>query len=796
MEEEAVFKGECVCGSTNFMQEGGKTYCMECQTELESAKEIYYEVVDAGPEIVDATQRSRVLTTTVKKANVKAQELPTSWECFNQLLYNLVDEMEEIEDYICGTINQAFKLTVLQLWAAYLRYHRKAFFSKDSAEYPKFNSRFNILDAEIVYKIKRPKKPQQKKKRTTNVNTRRTERRNIRKMQKLDNQLEIGKRQTENPEPEATQPSIPFQFTSEARRALRTIMSEEHLKEHENDPTLKCHKIRYRDLPIKPEVISKQKLYVLIAMALNHVESEIQLSDFIRFLREGHVSLQNVSPGSTDARYNLDFHNKILRGFPNIHDHLNMRSLATIIAKQIGFKFKKIDMGMLCKRYLHELCLPPEIGTLVDVILNTCPPSMGQGDHQKNYEGRAMAFILFSLKLLFGLDDKREYKISSSASAINEKIMELNFKNPNGVQQKQLFVWSDWVEYIEMRNVILLQLHCPSAMQSYAHSEGMTTMYLDHLKETDEKYAEVKSTLKPNAKFVQRVRDHIQATYKVEPKIKATIKFSPTLCPKRTYMEEVHYNNQTDIFVPAYMKTVHDKRDMEPFLDATKLKSFFHQHKIKLVVQTLKCHGVVKAENSVELEHQEHNFTQYNYYNFNISTENWLKKLKAKQNQVPPKHVPANSPRKLVEDKTKTTRKRPRTTTETVDRHAVKRRRIENANGSQSNNENIFSCVSSNSDDSSDSSEEETTNSGTSLDFFTSNFDYWTLFLSLRGNNIRSEFTDFRHNLSKTFQWLLKQGADLIENQEIDLYYELMAIECYFNKDLSLIEKINSKFDY
>lgn len=67
MEENVNFKSECVCGSTNFMQEDGKTFCMECQTELEAAKELVYDNVDYGPETNDLTQRSRVLTTTVKK---------------------------------------------------------------------------------------------------------------------------------------------------------------------------------------------------------------------------------------------------------------------------------------------------------------------------------------------------------------------------------------------------------------------------------------------------------------------------------------------------------------------------------------------------------------------------------------------------------------------------------------------------------------------------------------------------------------------------------------------------------
>lgn len=67
MDESIEFKAECVCGSKHFMHEDGKTFCLECQTELESAKEIVYDTVDYGLDTGDMTQRSRVLTTTVKK---------------------------------------------------------------------------------------------------------------------------------------------------------------------------------------------------------------------------------------------------------------------------------------------------------------------------------------------------------------------------------------------------------------------------------------------------------------------------------------------------------------------------------------------------------------------------------------------------------------------------------------------------------------------------------------------------------------------------------------------------------
>lgn len=155
---------ECECGSHYFVHENGQVFCWECQCELEGAREIFYDV-DYEPEVEQPTQRSRVLRTTVKKDKskkkisftfiaftylytsiaVNTQELPTSWECFNQLLCNLVDEIEEIEENIFSNVNSDFKLTVLQLWAAYLRHHGKAFFSKETVEYPQFDARYKIV---------------------------------------------------------------------------------------------------------------------------------------------------------------------------------------------------------------------------------------------------------------------------------------------------------------------------------------------------------------------------------------------------------------------------------------------------------------------------------------------------------------------------------------------------------------------------------------------------------------------------------------------------------------------------
>lgn len=600
-------------------------------------------------------------------------------------------------------------------------------------------------------------------------------------LQKRANQLELSKQKSPAPI-ETTKPAIPFQFTPLAKKCLRTLMSEEHLKEHEDNPTLTCHKYRYTDMmtkEMKPEEITRTKLYVLLFMALNHVESDIQLADLIRFLREGHVTLQITTSVSNNARYNLDFFTRIQKGCTYVPKHCTLLTLAYELAKEIGFKFKDTDLSKLCKRYLQDLCLPPEIGNLIDVILHACPPTVGEGDKRKNYEARAMAFILFTLKLLFGLDDSREYLISSSGREINKKISALSLNNDRAVKQKQLFIWCDWVEYIEMRNIILLQLHCPTAMKSYAHSDGMTAMYLECLAKSDEKNAEVKSTFKSYAKLMQHVRDQFQATYNVHPKLTERIAFYPSLTPNRSYMEEVRLSGQSDIFVPTFMDVAHDEREIEPFLNPSKLQSFFRQHRVKLAVNKLKCNADIdepySATKSVDFEQHDYRFGSYCFYDFGITTQKWVEQLNDRKASEA-KRMPKDEGKKSVDlrlnaiiEYNRIAKEKKRKAAEEVTE------KVDDALQTDSS-ANIFDCVSTDEDEEDNVQPEET------LDFTISNSDYWIIFNSI--NSTKNEATDFRKNLSKTFQWLLKQGADLIENKETDLYCELMVIEYYFTKDV------------
>jgi TATA box-binding protein-associated factor RNA polymerase I subunit B len=69
------------------------------------------------------------------------------------------------------------------------------------------------------------------------------------------------------------------------------------------------------------------------------------------------------------------------------------------------------------------LLLIAEIVKYVECVMTFSPPSMKFNkclSHFSNYEGRAMAYIIFVLKLLLGLDGRTEYEISKVTEKLNK----------------------------------------------------------------------------------------------------------------------------------------------------------------------------------------------------------------------------------------------------------------------------------------------------------------------------------------------------------------------------------------
>ena len=112
----------------------------------------------------------------------------------------------------------------------------------------------------------------------------------------------------------------------------------------------------------------------------------------------------------------------------------------------------------------------------------------------RNVETHAAALILIALKLTLGLDDATEYRTSEFAEKVN-RILDLksssllaattDFYSESTSKTPTLFVWDEWVRFIEYRRSVLERNHVPTAIRqgsvsqmdpslllSYAENEG------------------------------------------------------------------------------------------------------------------------------------------------------------------------------------------------------------------------------------------------------------------------------------------------------------------------------------
>lgn len=141
-----------------------------------------------------------------------------------------------------------------------------------------------------------------------------------------------------------------------------------------------------------------------------------------------------------------------------------------------------------------------------------------------NYEGRTMAFIMLVLKLLFGLDSVTEFKFSSFAKEINKT--DLNKK----------FVFSDWMKYVEYRNVILRAHHFPTSFLFNQHNSSLFLNFVRN-KQFCEELEEQNLTMEIVLKLLNELNEYQQT------KNENYLDFEPTLTPFCSYIKEILKHN-------------------------------------------------------------------------------------------------------------------------------------------------------------------------------------------------------------------------------------------------------------
>lgn len=331
-------------------------------------------------------------------------------------------------------------------------------------------------------------------------------------------------------------------------------------------------------------------MYEILYLALNQIGDDLQVGDIIRYIREGHLTFTRVSKFFPDNVKNQKHQNNFNLSNSVAPSHEFLRFGAENQAHLLHVDVKQPDFYRLTKRYVEELALPEEVHKMVETLLMLCPPVMklpSKRGYRKfpNFEGRAIAMVLFAVKLLFGLDDKRELELSESAREMNAKFDKLNS------DRTRLFVWTDWMRFVEMRNVILAQCHYPTSSVEEPDSSDSAHLYLDFLHQQG--LADIEASgngakCSEGLRNMETIFNQAISVHGINTD-RSALTFQPSLTPKKSYLDRLLSDAvmSTNLNIPEFVRQDPSKLDIIPFLDPMELRRYLRKVGIRLKIETV-----------------------------------------------------------------------------------------------------------------------------------------------------------------------------------------------------------------
>lgn len=634
--------------------------------------------------------------------------------------------------------------------------------------------------------------------------------------------------------------SVKIQFSQVTRRRAKRKMTREHMLLHQNDvgKKLRCHSQR----PNAEDKLGRPFVYAIIWLALNQIDDDLQFSDLIRFGRESHIKINNVStyfPPNVDLKHAVYVYRQ---GGRDQQKYMPLRRKAYEIARTVRLRQLKVpDLGRLCERYCKELSLPPALADMAKKLIAFHPPRMRmsrKGAFQgavPNFEGRAMAYIIFLFKLIFGLDDDREHRMSQSAHKINERIASSDIK------RSPLFVWTEWRHYIEMRNHFLSQCHLPTAFHIDPSAHHPVDLYVEFVKQANE---DSLFTEPYKRKEMENIRSIFEQIVKLNNASSVQSNnsrhFAPSLTPFSSYFSQILTDEAliSNLELPEYMHVRHDEHDIFSFVKPAKLRRAFEEANQRLEIYQIEHNkSVIFKPFSSDINF----FRKLSFrFEFGLSTEEWLSELEHAEKQRQEEY---ESQRMEYDEcaRTMTHLHIDRIRQKEVQVLREKRKTIRPsplAGGSVNTGDAISDTISeipsykyfdeeekditadvllseprrnldfqptivdySSDEESNDSSDDETPLSSlvgeNGLELLVSNFNYWISMESISHLAIvRSSFVQKAKKLPKSFQWLLEQCALHLNMDTLELYTELLAIESQFRYKLKPTFKMNNCYRF
>jgi hypothetical protein len=267
------------------------------------------------------------------------------------------------------------------------------------------------------------------------------------------------------------------------------------------------------------------------------------------------------------------------------------------------------DLLCLAKRYIEELQLPAEIVKYVERVMTFSPPPMKfnkSRTHFLNYEGRAMAYIIFVLKLLLGLDGKTECEISVVTK-------ELNKLSGNSAGAARLFVWEEWVQFIECRKSVFARFHFPVQVAHYQDGFNNPNNFIKfwkRMKSKGDRHARLDFSKysKMNSGLVSAVKRVLTKLIDEETDDDSAVDFVPSLMPQKGNLEAILASEVLDLQcsgagIPSsadILKQDFTRTTLEHLIQPEQYVAMANMNGIKIVVQEKSAQNQVEQVNKMK----------------------------------------------------------------------------------------------------------------------------------------------------------------------------------------------------
>ncbi|XP_033610819.1 TATA box-binding protein-associated factor RNA polymerase I subunit B isoform X3 [Cryptotermes secundus] len=399
-------------------------------------------------------------------------------------------------------------------------------------------------------------------------------------------------------------PRFPRLSFSCAARKLRSQMYKKNGSARSNKSISSCKILKSTN----PNILSRIKLLAIVYIALRILQEDIQLSDILRWVEEGELSFYEITHFFPDD-VRLRGHDLITFGLSTKRpSYSGLSSTAKELAFYLHVTHVPVpDLLSLAKRYIEELQLPVEIGKYVECIMALSPPSMKLKKslkHFPNYEGRAMAFIIFVLKLLLGLDGKTEHEISRVTKKLNELC------EGSAGATARLFVWEEWVQYIEYRKSVFGQFHFPTQASHYQEAFNNPNGFVKFWKRMKSKDTKRHNRLlfskvsKMNPELVSAMK-HVFMKLVEEETDDSTVEFVPSLTPQKANLEAIIAALPSAFKTSAHiLKQDFTSTTLQHLIKPEQYIAMAHKKGTKIVIQKRSAHNQVKVVTKMKKKSQ------------------------------------------------------------------------------------------------------------------------------------------------------------------------------------------------